>query len=133
MTATESIGDVLRRYADAWSAGDLVRILDLYHDDFTLHYFGSSPLAGTHDGKDAAVQVLGEATARSGRQLVRIVDVLEGAERGALVVVERLGGDSDGGAREVQRILLYRVEDGRLRECWLYDEDQAFVDKLWQG
>ena len=26
---------------------------------------------------------------------------------------------------------LIDVEDGRLRECWLYDEDQRFVDALW--
>jgi hypothetical protein len=28
-------------------------------------------------------------------------------------------------------VLLYRVEDGKLRECWLYDEDQRFIDELW--
>lgn len=31
----------------------------------------------------------------------------------------------------VQRVLVYRVLDGKLRECWLYDEDQRFVDALW--
>ena len=25
------------------------------------------------------------------------------------------------------------VEDGKLRECWLYDEDQRFIDKLWSS
>lgn len=123
------IDDVLRRYADAWQAGDLAQVLALYHDDFVLHYFGESPLAGTHKGKDAALQVLGQATARSHRVLVDVVDVLAGADLGALVVVERLGeGDQ---AREIQRVLLYRVRDGQLGECWLYDQDQRFVDQLW--
>jgi ketosteroid isomerase-like protein len=120
-----TIGAVLRRYADAWQAGDLAQVLGLYHDDFRLHYFGESPLAGTHDGKDAALQALGQATARTDRVLVRVVDVLEGAELGALVVVEKLAG------RKVQRVLLYRVRDDKLAECWLFDEDQRFVDKLW--
>lgn len=121
------IADVLRRYADAWQAGDLAQVLDLYHDDFVLHYFGTSPLAGTHEGKDAALQALGLATARTDRVLVDVVDVLAGADLGALVVVENLAG------REVQRILLYRVLDGKLGECWLYDQDQRFVDRLWSG
>jgi hypothetical protein len=121
------IADVLRRYADAWTAGDLATVLDLYHDDFVLHYFGESPLAGTHEGKDAALQALGLATARTDRVLVKVVDVLAGAELGALVVVENLAG------REVQRVLLYRVLDGKLGECWLYDQDQRFVDRLWSG
>jgi hypothetical protein len=34
-------------------------------------------------------------------------------------------------ARQVQRVLLYRIEGDKLRECWLYDEDQRFVDQLW--
>jgi uncharacterized protein len=125
----QQIRETLGRYADAWQAGDLAQILDLYDDGFTLHYFGDSPLAGTHQGKDAATRVLAEATTRSERVLVRVVDVLAGDRLGALVVVERLGGDEQ--AREVQRVLLYRVDGGKLRECWLFDEDQRFVDQLW--
>ena len=33
--------------------------------------------------------------------------------------------------RRVRRILLDRVAEGKLRECWLFDEDQRFVDRLW--
>jgi hypothetical protein len=120
-----TIESVLRRYAEAWVAGDLAAVIDAYHDDFVLHYFGDSPLAGSHVGKDAALAALAEATARTDRQLLEVVDVLAGTNLGALVVVERLGD------REVRRVLLYRTEDDKLRECWLYDEDQPFVDHLW--
>lgn len=129
VTSPHSIDQVLRRYADAWTAGDLTAVLDAYHPDFTLHYFGASPLAGTHEGRDAALKVLSEATARTNRVLVEVVDVLGGADLGALVVLERLGPDDD--AREVRRVLLYRTQHDKLLECWLYDEDQAFVDRLW--
>lgn len=131
VTSPHSTGEVLRRYAEAWAAGDIATVLDAYHPDFTLHYFGTSPLAGTHRGKDAALAALGEATARTDRQLIEVVDVLSGSDLGALVVVERLGTGDD--AREVRRILLYRTEHDALAECWLYDEDQAFVDRLWSA
>ncbi len=36
---------VLRAYADAWSAGDLQAVIAAYHEQFTLHYSGESPLA----------------------------------------------------------------------------------------
>jgi hypothetical protein len=26
---------------------------------------------------------------------------------------------------------LYRVQDEKLRECWLFDEDQRFIDSMW--
>lgn len=123
------VRSVLWAYAEAWKNGDLAGVLDAYHEDFELHYFGRSPLAGRHVGRDRALAVLAEATARTDRELVEVVDVLHGDRLGALVVIERLGSAAN--RREVQRVLLYRIEDGKLRECRLYDEDQVFVDGLW--
>ncbi len=90
---------------------------------------GESPLAGTHTGRDAAFAALGQASQRSARRLVDIEDVLVGDALGAILAVEELGDPP----RRVRRVLLYRVEDGQLRECWLYDEDQRFVDALWSA
>lgn len=118
---------VLRAYAQAWLAGDLDTVLRAYHDDIELHYMGSSPLAGTHTGRDEAFRALGLASVRTGRVLVTVEDVLVGESLGALIAVEDLGDPP----RRVRRVLLYRVQDGKLRECWLFDEDQRFVDELW--
>lgn len=120
---------VLRDYADAWLAADLQRIVGAYHDDVVLHYMGESPLAGTHTGKDAAFAALGLASQRSARKLIAIEDVLAGAELGAILAIEELGDPP----RRVRRVLVYRVLDGQLRECWLYDEDQRFIDALWSA
>jgi len=129
MADPEETGRVLREYADAWLAADLERILGAYHEDVVLHYMGDSPLAGTHTGRDAAFAALGQASQRSARRLIEIEDVLVGDELGAILAVEELGDPP----RRVRRVLLYRVEAGRLRECWLYDEDQRFVDALWSS
>ncbi|MFM7686001.1 MAG: nuclear transport factor 2 family protein [Actinomycetota bacterium] len=118
---------VLRAYAASWMASDLEAVLASYHDDIELHYMGGSPLAGTHRGRDAAFAALGLASVRTSRKLIEVEDVLVGSSLGALLAVEDLGEP----ARRVRRVLLYRVQDGKLRECWLYDEDQRFVDRLW--
>ena len=129
MADPEETGRVLREYADAWLAADLERILGAYHEDVVLHYMGESPLAGTHTGKDAAFAALGQASQRSARRLIEVEDVLVGDALGAILAVEELGDPP----RRVRRVLLYRVLDGQLRECWLYDEDQRFVDALWSS
>ncbi len=120
--------DTVRRYAEAWKANDLDAVFGLYHDDFVLHYFGENPLAGEHVGKDAAIRVLVEATRRSGRQLDEIEDVLGGRRFAAIIARELLGSTEP---RVVRRVFVYTVRDGQLAECWLYDEDQRFVDTLW--
>ena len=129
MADPEETGRVLREYADAWLAADLERILGAYHEDVVLHYTGESPLAGTHTGRDAAFAALGQASQRSARRLIEIEDVLVGDALGAILAVEELGDPP----RRVRRVLLYRVLDGQLRECWLYDEDQRFIDALWSS
>jgi ketosteroid isomerase-like protein len=119
----------LLSYADAWRAGDITRMLDAYADDVVFHYFGETDLAGDHVGKDAAVGAMLAASTRSSRTLVEIVDVLAGDERGAIVAIERF--ERDGESQDVQRVLLYRVHDGLIVECWLYDGDQRMIDRFW--
>lgn len=127
MADSEEIGRVLRTYAKAWLAGDLDAVLGSYHSDIELHYMGRSPLAGTHVGIDAAFEALGQASLRTSRKLVTVEDVLVGDSLGAIIAIEELGEPKC----RVRRVLLYRVQDGKLRECWLFDEDQRFVDGLW--
>ncbi len=119
-----------RTYADAWLAGDLAAIIDMYADDFVLHYFGDSPLAGDHVGKDAALTALATATTRTNRRLLDIEDVLEGRVLSAIVAREEVGTDE---RRIVRRVLLYRTDAAKLTECWLYDEDQRAIDALWSA
>jgi ketosteroid isomerase-like protein len=124
--AAESIRRAVSGYAAAWLAGDHQAMLASYHDDFTLHYFGRNPLAGIHRGKPAALAILAEVTRRTKRKLSGIVDVMAGAERGALLVREIF--QRDGKTAEVERLLAYSVRDELLWQCWVYDQDQALVD-----
>jgi ketosteroid isomerase-like protein len=118
---------VLRAYAQAWLASDLEKVLASYHEDIELHYMGESPLAGTHRGRDAAFAVLAQASTRTARKLIDVEDVLAGESLGALIAVEDLGDPP----QRARRVLLYRVQDGKLRECWLFDENQRFIDAMW--
>lgn len=127
MADAKETREVLRSYADAWLAADLERVLDAYHDEVVLHYMGESPLAGTHEGRDSVMEVLGQASFRASRKLIEVEDVLVGEELGAILAIEDLGEPP----RRVRRVLVYRVDEGKLRECWLYDEDQRFIDQLW--
>jgi hypothetical protein len=69
------------------------------------------------------------ASVRAARELLEVVDVLAGDRLGALVVRERL--TRAGESVDLQRVLVYRIEESKLAEVWLHDEDQALVDRLW--
>ncbi|RIX84621.1 nuclear transport factor 2 family protein [Acidovorax cavernicola] len=126
--AAGEIQAVVQRYAQAWAANDLKAIVDSYHDEVVFHYFGRSPLAGTHRGKAACLAVLKQVKERTNRRLVAIRDVLAGEHFGLIVAVEQF--EHQGRPIELERQLRYAVKDGKLSECWIYDEDQRWVDEV---
>jgi uncharacterized protein len=123
--------DVVERYCAAWRAGDRAALAGLYHEDFTLHYFGRNPLAGTHVGKVAALRTLQEVARRTNRRLLEIVDCTAGPHRA--VVIAREAFERDGERVELERVLVYTIKDNLLHHCWVYDGDQALVDRFLAG
>ncbi len=120
---------VARRYCEAWQTNDLAGIIDCYADDFVLHYFGDNPYSGDHIGKDAALATLLAVSAKAPRQLIEVEEILASADGALVVARERLTvADVD---HEIRRALRYRVSEGRFTECWLYEEDQALIDRAW--
>lgn len=126
MSRQTEVLDAVQRYARAWAAGDMAAIVACYADDVVLHWGGANALSGDHVGKPAALTALAAFSQRTKRRLVRVVDVMAGAERGVVIALEALGEPSV----EVERMLVYRVADGLLAECWVLDRDQALIDRL---
>ena len=104
--------DTVRRYAAAWMANDIATVLGMYHDDFVLHYYGQSPLAGDHVGRDAAIANVdgGDKRGRC-RQLDTIEDVLGGDTFAAIIAREGVGEPTT----VVRRLFLYTVREQQAR------------------
>lgn len=126
--ATERVRRVVTRYATAWAAGDFPSIRDCYHEQFTLHYAGNNPLSGVHRGKAACLAVLEEFRNRTRRKLLSVDHIMAGPDRGAVLAREQFS--HDGTTTDMQRLLVYTILDDQLYECWVYDQDQALIDRL---
>lgn len=124
----QDVRDSIRAYARAWVSGDIPAIAAMYHPGFTLNYFGRNALARRHIGKSAAIEALGEFRKRTGRKLVKILAEMSGPERGGLVSLETM--QFKGATVSVERVYLYTVQRGLLRECWVYDQDQRQIDEI---
>jgi ketosteroid isomerase-like protein len=126
--AARTTAEVMLRYAEAMRTGDGQTIRDSYAEDVVLHYAGSNPLSGAHRGWPAMLTAMRELSRRSGRQMLEVVDVMLGEERACFILRERFS--RDGETHEVLRTAVYRVVGGSIVECWVYDEDQALMDRL---
>jgi uncharacterized protein len=126
---SEVIFGVVKQYADAWAANDLVLAIGCYHDEIVFHYFGISSLAGVHRGKPACLEILKQVRKKTNRKLVSIDDVLAGERFGLIVATDRF--ERSGNSAEIKRVFQFSVRDGMLDECWVYDEDQRLVDDFF--
>jgi ketosteroid isomerase-like protein len=118
----------IETYARAWERGDIPTLLNCYHPDFTLNYFGRNALAGRHRGKAAAVRVLAEMRQRTDRKLKAIASLLVGGDRAAMITRESL--TAKGQSVDVERVYIFLAAADQLLECWVYDQDQRQLDEL---
>jgi ketosteroid isomerase-like protein len=115
--------EVMRRYV--WDAGTA-----FFADDIVVRIPGRSSFAGEHRGRQAAVDYIAAALARSqGHEIeLELVDTLVSDERVALLVRERFG--RDGGTVEISRVNVYRVRGDRIVEISIFEADQYEMDEL---
>jgi ketosteroid isomerase-like protein len=123
--------DLMKRYSAALQAGQAAEALPFYAEDLVLHIPGRSRHAGTYRGQEAVLEYYTRVFRDTeGRFEVLGVDDILASDRHAAVIVRwRLGrGDR---SIEIDRFVVYRIEDGRIAEIWVRDLDQYAYDDLF--
>lgn len=124
----ESFYGVQRRfYAGQDVAAELRRLLA---EDVTWHVPGRSSIAGEYRGAEEVLAYFAKRRDRASSSF-RITPrgILADDER----VVHFADGDAliDGRRRYWRTIGIFRLDEGRLAECWLLPFDQYKFDEIW--
>lgn len=123
--------DIVGKYFDAVSRGDLESVSQLFADEIIWHQPGASSLSGTHRGKPEVFALLGQFMERS-QGTFRIDGLGALMAQGDLVAVPiHFSAERVGQAISMNGVDLLRVEDGLIREVWLFSEDQVAEDRFW--
>lgn len=120
-----------QRYEDSLAAGDMSALAAALHPGVTWHQPGNNPLSGDHVGPDAVLALLGRFMELSAGSLVIRTD--SRMVNGALVATTvSFTASREGHPDLAQRGMdLFRIEDDRIAEVWLFSEDQAAEDEFW--
>ena len=103
---------------------------ELLSDDVVWHVPGASAIAGEHRGVDAVLAYM-DARRRIMDGTFRVT--VHGAAMIAGRVVQLAGGTAvrDGVEVAWETVGVFRVDAGRIAECWLIPFDQAGFDRIW--
>lgn len=126
--------EVVERYhaaqADFYGGGRIEPLVELLSDDVAWHVPGDTPISGDYRGREEVLRYFADRRRRGGgRFRIRVRELLVGDDHVAALAdgSVRRGGET----LEWDTIGLYRVEDGRITQCWLVPRDPAEFERAW--
>jgi uncharacterized protein len=122
-----------RRAYEAFGKGDMATVSELMADDVLWHVGGNNPLSGEYKGKDAVFGFFGKLMELTGGTFkLDVHDILANDEHSVTLVsvtAEKAGKKFEGRAVHVT----HPDAEGRVKEFWSFDEDQAAGDAFFSS
>ena len=130
MGAQENAKTVQRGY-EAFSAGDMATLTEIFADEPVWHVSGNGGLAGTKQGRDEVFGYFGAlAEMSNGTLKVTPHDVIGGDDH--TIGLHHDYAERDGKVLDHNVVLVFHVgDDGRITEVWELHEDVANNDAFW--
>jgi ketosteroid isomerase-like protein len=123
---------VVRAGFDAVAAGDIAAFAAMFHPDATWNHRNDDRLGGVKHGVDAIVEFLGESVTITAGTLRPVPEIFMPDAAGHVAVTTRVSATRpDGREFDDSQILLFNVEDGRVRTVDQYVGDPAAVSAFW--
>ncbi len=121
---------LVRRVFDAFAQKRGFALRDVFADDATWVVPGSGSMAGTFRGREEIFAFLGRLPKETGGTYSsRLIDVLASDDRAAALY--RARGERNGTVLDLDQVLLFRIEDGLVREVLALPTDPATFDTFW--
>jgi ketosteroid isomerase-like protein len=115
---------------EAFAAGDLAAVSDLFSDDIVWHSGGANVLTGDYKGKEAVLGFFGLLMQESGGSFRNeIHDMLANDEHGVALVT--MSATRDGKSFEGNVVHIFHMSDGKMTEFWAIPEDPSRYDEFW--
>jgi ketosteroid isomerase-like protein len=122
--------DTVNRMTDAVFTQDHDTLAKIFSDDFVFHLRGPDPMAGDHPGLGGFLGVVGSWFEATNGQIELEQQFCIGAD-GWAAEWERATLGRNGRTMQSHNAFVYRFEDGRIAEMWMFlgalaDEAEAF-------
>lgn len=122
---------LFQTYNDALTAGDFPAVFDTMADDIIWHQPGQHPTSGTHIGKEALGAHLASFAQKTNGTFKVITNWVADNQDLIAANVTFLGTRSDGTELNMDGIDLFRIENGKIKEVWLFSANQKVEDDFW--
>jgi uncharacterized protein len=121
---------VVRRIFDAFARKEGFALRDLFAPDAVWTVSGDGAMAGVYRGREQIFRFLARLPRETGGTYTsRLVDVLTSDERAAALY--RASGERHGRRLDLDQVLLFRLEKGRVHEVLALPSEPAAFEEFW--
>ncbi len=134
-TETRRSSDVnaalVRRGYEAFNAGDINALTEIFDESAVWHAPGRTPLAGDHEGRDATFAYLGRLGQETSGTFRAELGHLLADDDNYVVGVQRSRAERDGKHLDVGNCIVFKLDGGRVVEVWEHFDDLYVWDEFW--
>jgi hypothetical protein len=128
--AAEVNRHVVEAIFDAFARKQGLRLRHVFAEDAVWTVPGAGVMAGVYRGREQILRFLARLPKETdGTYGSRLIDVLASDERA--VALYRATGERGGRTLDLDQVLLFRIEDGLVREVIALPADPAAFEKFW--
>jgi ketosteroid isomerase-like protein len=122
--------EIFRRGYTAFQNGDLDTVRSLFAPDIVWNVSGHSRFAGAHRGPDDVIAMFADQFQdTNGSFRVDVHDILANDQHA--VALATVSGERKGRKLNDRYTHVVHLEDGRVKESWIFAENQDLVDEFW--
>ena len=130
MTADENAA-LIRRGYEAFNAGDMDTLTEMFDENAVWHTPGRSSLAGDHHGRDATFAYFGQLGQGTGGTFRAELQHVLADDEDHVVGIHHNSGERDGKQLSVDTILVFELKDGRITKGSEHFSDLYAWDEFW--
>lgn len=129
MASAENV-ELVRRGYEAFNAGDMETLSELFAEDAVWLAPGNGALSGRKEGRDAILSYFRELGTRSDGQLrVTVQDIIDGENY--TVALQHNQAESGGRSIDMDGVIAFQVRNGKIHEGREFYVDTAQGDAFW--
>lgn len=127
---TQENVELIRRGYEAFDAGDMATLRELFAEDAVWHGAGNGVLSGTKQGREAILAYFGELATRSdGTFKVTLQEVIGADNR--VIGLQHNHAETNGKSLDTDGALAFQLRDGKITEGREFYNDTAQGDAFW--
>jgi len=130
MGAAENVAIMQRAY-DAFNAGDIETLTELFDESAVWHLPGRSSMAKDYQGRDATLAYFGQIGQETGGTFRAELQQLFAGDDGRVIGLQRSTAERNGKRLDVGNCIVFELRDGKVVDGREHFNDLYAWDEFW--